>query len=218
MATKEIRNISPEELFSQVRNRIDQMGYGRQYAQQLIRTLNLFQKYTEDQRIRKYSIKIGEDFLAHSFEIGEMISHQQRMHHVVDMVNQVYLHGTFHRRYAAKTFEWPAPLTDVYEAYVKEREKGLSKGSVYNSRRCAQEIISFLCTQGVEDPQQITLQMIEKYTLSLARFETGAVRARITELRFFCQYLLKKQLVSELVVDAIPAVKTVKRYKCYFAK
>jgi len=201
------KTTNPAELFSLVRGRIDELDYVPIYKKQLFRVLKRFQEYVELHDVAEYSVRVGEDFLTEAFETGESVAFQLRMHCVVDMVNQMFLHGVFHKRYVSRHFSWPESMAGIYEAYCKEREKTLAEKSARNMRRNTQEIASFLQSQGVMEPAQITVQMIEKYALTLGRFEAGAARARATELKYFCQHLLKKDLIHEKVLHAIPYVK-----------
>ena len=195
-----------QKLFQQTEKRFEELNYASVYKTQMLRILHKFKEFSMSLNPQKYSTDIGEAFIEHCYNKGNLFF-QDGVHRIVDKVNDVYLHGTFNKRCDYRTLSWPEKFKEICDEYYEYRKKGLSEKSALNMIHLIHEFVSFFDASGLTDISQLSQKTIEAYTLTLAKFASSAVRIRTMELKLFCKYFISKEAMDENVLFSIPLVR-----------
>ena len=194
-----------------------------EFQQQLIR-----HNYSEDSLVRYidiltdfslfgfgqyYSQRLGIDYLIYQFQIrgGLAITDQESkkqeyIARCIRKLEEYYYFGiVMKREEVSAEIIWPDGFRECTEQYYENLYKnGLSRGYIVNSRRVIKDLILFLYSNGIHEPEEITEEHNDRFIESYYWMSPKGIETKLCMIRRYYRFLYLNGTISTPLAERLP--------------
>ncbi len=195
--------------------RLKEMGYSDFTIARLNSIWRNLVPYADHNAGGAFSMEMAREFIEkhYGFRLGDRDT-SHNVHRAIHLLGDFQRFGTVFKQSHATLKGFSPSYRGLFEGFLRNlSERGFAKGSIRTWRSRLFRLEHFLIQHGVEEFRFVRLQHVNRYIESLAGFSSSTVGATLRILKQLFEYAFVKNLHSERLANAIPAVRRQNRHR-----